>query len=192
MENAIKVGDFIEFDHKKHTFVGIVEGAHHKSKGGVVYAVTTAEGVRHEGVATREIHFTAPAFVQTKENKGDSSEKRLRAYDEMLHLAPAHLGDPFVLELCWEIAAEDESANAQASLSLSDFVALVDGALGDSPIELYRTFRLLTSEVGRVFFTKVKHGAFKVRAEKSVEAAKKELCSHDALHSGYESFCFAI
>ena len=68
--------------------------------------------------------------------------------DEMLQVldteAPA-LVDPEVLEICYEVAAEEEK-----ELGLQQIASLLDA--GSGPVDIYRTFRVLSCELGKVFF----------------------------------------
>ena len=72
--------------------------------------------------------------------------------DEMLQVldteAPA-LVDPEVLEICYEVAAEEEK-----ELGIKQIANLLDA--GSSPVDIYRTFRVLSCELGKVFFQKVR------------------------------------
>ena len=62
--------------------------------------------------------------------------------------APA-LVDPEVLEICYEVAAEEEK-----ELGIKQIANLLDA--GSSPVDIYRTFRVLSCELGKVFFQKVR------------------------------------
>ena len=62
--------------------------------------------------------------------------------------APA-LVDPEVLEICYEVAAEEEK-----ELGLQQIASLLDA--GSGPVDIYRTFRVLSCELGKVFFQKAK------------------------------------
>ena len=105
--------------------------------------------------------------------------------DEMLHVldteAPA-LVDPEVLEICYEVAAEEEK-----ELGIKQIANLLDA--GSSPVDIYRTFRVLSCELGKVFFQKAKgHTShFNARAKKTVEAAKRSLCGQHG--DEYGEFC---
>merc|ERR1712167_96271 len=96
-----------------------------KAKGGLRYEIKTSDGKLHAGVAPRDIHFSAPG---AKNN-----------LDEMLQVldteAPA-LVDPEVLEICYEVAAEEEK-----ELGTKQIAGLLD--FGSSPVDIYRTFRAL-------------------------------------------------
>ena len=60
---------------------------------------------------------------------------------------------------------------------------------GSSPVDIYRTFRVLSCELGKVFFQKAKgHTShFNARAKKTVEAAKRSLCGQHG--DEYGEFC---
>mmetsp|Transcript_9093 Transcript_9093/g.27237 ORF Transcript_9093/g.27237 Transcript_9093/m.27237 type:complete len:226 (-) Transcript_9093:71-748(-) len=178
--NALGKGSIVEFVHNKHTTLGVVTDHMVKSKGGLRYEITTADEKVHVGVAPRDIHFSAPPL---KGDKGDKPPlKRLPEFEHVLQTSATNLIDPETLEISWEIAAEEDKV-----LRTKDISKLTD--MGSSPVDIYRTFRVLSSELGHVFFkgAKGEAAAFKARAKKTVEAAKQSLCNN---HSDeYGEFC---
>ena len=169
--NAMSKGTVVEFDLNKHTTLGVIDGHKVKAKGGLRYEIKTSDGKLHAGIAPRDIHFSAPG---AKNN-----------LDEMLQVldteAPA-LVDPEVLEICYEVAAEEEK-----ELGLQQIASLLDA--GSGPVDIYRTFRVLSCELGKVFFQKAKGHTkhFNARAKKTVEAAKRSLCGQHG--DEYGEFC---
>lgn len=148
----------------------------HKAKGGLRYTVMTADAAVHEGVAPRDITFSS------KPNAADKGEiaARLSAFRDVRD-ADASV-DAEVLEIAWEISSEEENA-----LRLNAIAELLE--IGSSPVDLYRTFKIMSSELGRVFFKSAKGEAtkFNARANKAVQAAKQTLCSQ--ADGKYGDFC---
>ena len=153
-----------------------------KSKGGLRYSVMTADKALHEGVAPKDIHFTAAPLAPGKGVKSAPAE-RLKDFEEVLNQATPLLVDIEVLEIAWEMALEEDETFQIKALSklLNDESA--------SPVDLYRTFRVLSSELGRVFFKAAKgEGAkWNARTKKTVEAAKQSLCANT--EEDYSDFC---
>ena len=112
------------------TTLGVIDG--HKVKDQWMAwrwdEIKTADG---KDCPPRDIHFSAPG---AKNN-----------LDEMLQVldteAPA-LVDPEVLEICYEVAAEEEK-----ELGLQQIASLLDA--GSSPVDIYRTFRVLSASSAR-------------------------------------------
>jgi hypothetical protein len=132
----------------------------------------------HEGVAPRDITFSSKP---TAEAKGDKALKALEGFRHVRD-STAPLVDPEVLAICHEMVAEDAE-----EVRLKDVAALIDE--GSAPVDLYKTFRILSSQLGRVFFKAAKGSAakFKARAQKEVDAAKQTLCSQAG--DEYGDFC---
>mmetsp|Transcript_17810 Transcript_17810/g.54794 ORF Transcript_17810/g.54794 Transcript_17810/m.54794 type:complete len:214 (-) Transcript_17810:105-746(-) len=168
---ALAKGTVVEFVHNKHTMLGVVEDHMVKAKGGLRYEIKTADEKVHAGVAPKDINFSAAG-----------AKKQLAAKADVLDTAAPLLVDAELLELAYEVAAEDDQV-----LRVKDVAALLDA--GSDPVDLYRTFRVLSNELGKVFFAKAKGeaAAFKVRAKKTVEAAKQSLCGNAG--DDYADFC---
>lgn len=169
--HAMSSGTVVEFDLNKHTTLGIITSHMVKAKGGLRYEVETADHKVHAGVAPKDIHFSAAG-----------AKANLAEMIQVLDTSTYTLVDPEVMEICYEVAMEEEK-----SLPLKQIAS--DLEMGSSPVDLYRTFRVLSGELGKVFFQKAKgHTShFNARAAKTVEAAKRSLCGS---HSDeYPEFC---
>ena len=168
---ALGKGSVVEFVLNKHTVLGVIESHMVKAKGGLRYEIMTADEKVHAGIAPRDIHFSAAPLPPGK--GAPAPLKRLSEFSDVLDASAVKLMDPEVLEICYEMAADEDDSKV---FRVKDVAKLIDD--GTAPIDLYRTFRILTSELGRVFFKAAKGeaAAFKARARKSVEAAKVSLC----------------
>mmetsp|Transcript_6696 Transcript_6696/g.23988 ORF Transcript_6696/g.23988 Transcript_6696/m.23988 type:complete len:248 (-) Transcript_6696:43-786(-) len=179
----------VEFEYKSKILMGIVSDYSKKSKGGVMYDVLTSDDQLHPGVSPRAIIFSTPPLVPQKGIVTDP-RRRLAQYEAVRRLKPEQLGDPALLELCWELAADEEARE----FSVDDMTLLMDEEA--EPLQRYRTFRILTSELGRVFFTTLTHGSshvvsFKARAAKTVQAAKRALCDLHDDDGAFAAICLA-
>ena len=180
--NALGKGSIVEFEFNKHTCIGVVDAHMVKAKGGLRYDVVTADEKVHAGVAPKDIHFSAAPLPG---DKGDKSPmKRIKDFEDVLATSAARLVDPEVLEICYELAAEEDDGKV---FRVKEIAKLFDE--GTSPVDLYRTFRIMTSELGRVFFKSAKGeaAAFKAKAHKAVDAAKVTLCNTHG--DDYGEFC---
>ena len=73
----------------------------------------------------------------------------LAEYAAVMELEPSALGvEPELLEMAWELASETE----KKSYSPKFLMSLVDENFLKSQLDAYKAFRLLTSDVGRIFF----------------------------------------
>merc|ERR1711934_161904 len=107
----------------------------------------------------------------------------LAEYSRVMELEPTQLGvEPDVLEMAWELCAESGSTTFSPKAILS----LVDESLFQSSLDAYKAFRLLTSDLGKVFFKSLNDHEYKAKAAKSVQASKDQWCrSHEEL-----DYCF--
>ena len=92
--------------------------------------------------------------------------------------------DPELLEIAWEVCAE-QPANGR---SPQQILSLIDEKLCKTPIDQYRAFRLLSSDLGKIFFKALSGNAFKPKSSSSVRASKDLWC-HQPTHTTLE-YCF--
>ena len=75
--------------------------------------------------------------------------------------------------MAWELCAELE----KPSLSPSSVLSVIDEKLVQGGINKYKAFRLLTSDLGKVFFKALSGNMYKPKSGKSVLASKQNWCS---------------
>jgi hypothetical protein len=186
----IDIGSICEFHDQKHgsgkqvAVLGICESSAMKAKGGEVITLVDATGKRHT-VPGKSIHITLPP---TK-GKAKEPDEILAPYLEIAEKSSEALGvDPEMLELAWELCEGDEDAS---SFSPKDIITMVDEKLYQSAVDRYRAFRLLTSDLGKVFFKSISVNAFKPKSSTSVKTSKEQWC-HSPGHGDMwkQEFCF--
>jgi hypothetical protein len=179
------VGSVCEFDDGKHTdriLLGVVRGASSKAKGGTVYQLEDADGKTHS-VAGKSIHVVfAPSSGKEKD-----TAKLLADYLTVSTTAPTDLGiEPEVLEMAWELCSETEAKD----FSPKSILSVIDESLYKTSVDQYKAFRLLTSDLGKVFFKTLSGNRFKAKAEKAVAASKEQWCNQLAQGGGDDEWCF--
>ena len=184
----IDTGSIVEFHDPTHgagtkvPVLGIVQSTEHKSKGGTRVSILDATGKTHS-VMYKAIHITLPPF---KGKQDTPAEEILKEYESIQALESDSLGvDPELLELAWEVCAEDDKDAWTPKAIMSQ----IDETLIKSPLDAYRCFRLLTSDLGKVFFKALDaHNLkYKPKNAKSVKASKDNWCNSG--HSEAE-WCF--
>jgi len=172
-EVHINTNSIVEF-HDKHgagaapPLLGLVTGAEYKAKGGARIQIVDSSGAVHS-VKENSIHVDLGAY------KGKLVEPAavLNEYERVMQLDATELGvEVEDLELAWQLCAESGSPQFTSKAIIS----LVDDSKFKSSLDAYRAFRLLTSSLGKVFFKAVNGNEYKVKAEKSVSAAKEQFC----------------
>lgn len=125
-------------------------------------------------------------FSPSKKMKADTDPSEILAgYLEVAKAEPLELGvDPEMLEMAWELAAEQEAS----ALSASSILQVIDEKLCSGPLEKYRAYKLMTSDLGKVFFKTVGN-KYKAKAAKAVQASKQAFCAH-VTATKYQDFCF--
>jgi hypothetical protein len=170
----ISVGSICEFHDPKHgnanaqPVLGIVQSCELKAKGGSRVILTDAAGVKH-AVAEKALHIVLPP------SRGKATEPAdiLKDYADVLEHDPTELGiDPELLEMAWSECAESE----KAAFTPKSVVSIIDESLAKTPLDLYRAFRLVSSDLGKVFFKALGNNEFKAKGEKAVEASKQNWC----------------
>lgn len=164
----------VEFHDPKHgggaprPVLGIVKGVEYKAKGGARLQVIDASGAMH-AVAEKAIHVNLGGY------KGKLVEPSaiLADFEAVMALEQTALGvDPESLAMAWELAAEE----GRSSFSTKFLLSLVDDKFFKAQIDAYRAFRLLSSDLGKVFFKALGPNQWKVKAAKAVEASKQNWC----------------
>ena len=119
-------------------------------------------------------------FVCVCADKGKLVEPSdiLKEYQEVMEMDTMQLGVEIDdLEMAWELCAED----GKQSFRPKEIVSLVDDKFWKSSLDAYKAFRLLTSDLGKVFFKAVNANEYKAKAAKSVESSKQNWCgSHES------------
>jgi len=140
--------------------------------------IVDAAGGKH-AVKESSIHINLGAY------KGKLVEPHaiLADYSSVMDLEPTQLGiEPEVLEMAWELCEEAD----EPTFSPKTILSLVDDSLFKSSLDAYKAFRLLTSDLGRVFFKTVNENEYKAKPAKSVRASKDNYCrAHEEL-----DYCF--
>ena len=171
------VGSIVDFGDQ----LGIITEAEAKAKGGARYSVVTADEVVHS-VKGNAIKCTFSPDKSMKSWKEVGAEAVLAPFEQVHSLAPEKMGiEPEDLELAWEFLSEEESNE----FSARSIVKAIDEKLCKSSVDAYRAFRLLSSDLGHVFFKSLSGAKFKLKAAKAVQASKDAYCrQHDV------EFCF--
>jgi len=187
--SLIALGSICEFTADapgSFSILGVVSGAQAKAKGGAKYLLVDAHDKEYH-VAGRDIHIAlAPTARKSKDN---SPAAILAEYESIASQGPSQLGvDPELLEMAWEeVSSEDKNAE----LSPSTILGRVDASLTKGSLAQYKAFRVLTSDIGKIFFKALSHGRYKAKAAKSVRATKDTWCRAPlAAKADFEDFCF--
>jgi hypothetical protein len=183
-EIKINKDAIVEFHDPKHgsgaqrPVLGLVQGAEYKAKGGARIMIIDAQGGKH-AVKESNIHIN----LGTYKGKLVEPSAILDEYTKVMALEPTQLGvEPDVLEMAWELCAEAGTSTFSPKAILS----LVDEKLYKNSLDAYKAFRLLTSDLGKVFFKSLNGNEYKAKASKAVEASKMNWCrEHDEL-----DYCF--
>ena len=159
--------------------LGLVQGVEYKAKGGARIQIMDASGSVHT-VREQDIHINLGSY----KGKLQEPSEILAEYEAVMQTEPLKLGvEPELLEMAWELAAESE----QKTHSLKFLLSLVDENFIKSQVDRYKAFRLMTSDMGKIFFKSLNADEYKVKATKAVRASKENWCR--ALE-GEEDWCF--
>ena len=97
----------------------------------------------------------------------------LAEYQDVMKLEATELGvDPETLAMAWELCAE----SPKDVFSPRAILSLVDDSLFKSSIDAYKAFRLLTSDLGKVFFKAINDHEYKIKGDKAVQSSKENWC----------------
>jgi len=183
-EVQISTNSIVEFNDAKHgsgqqpAVLGLVKGVEYKAKGGARIQIMDASSAMHT-VPEKDIHINLGSY------KGKLVEPAeiLAEYAAVMELEPSALGvEPELLEMAWELASETE----KKSYSPKFLMSLVDENFLKSQLDAYKAFRLLTSDMGRIFFKSLNGNEYKAKAVKAVKASKENWCRS----AEEEEWCF--
>jgi len=184
-------GTIAEFDDGKHNraLLGIVLGSVAKAKGGGArYEVIDANNKVHS-VAQKSIHCTCGKAKPDAQGLYTDPADALKRFQQVADSRATELGvEPEMLELAWEMCQEKEGG----SFSPESIVATIDEKLCVGAVNKYKAFRLLTSDLGKVFFKPLGGNRFKAKASKAVQTSKEMWCrAVEEISSGGsgEEFC---
>jgi hypothetical protein len=180
-------GSIVEFDdgkHKDRALLGIIISAAAKAKGGARYSITDANQKTYT-VAGRSIHFVAPASKGKETDPAEILKDFIEvAAKDPVELVPSLGLDVTELELAWEVCAQD----ASNEFTTKSILGLVDDKIIKTPVDKYKAFRLLTSDLGRVFFKTLSADKYRAKAATAVAASKLNWCN--AFAEAQQEWCF--
>ena len=170
----IAVGSICEFHDPKHgngaakPVMGVVQSLEFKAKGGCRIILEDGFGSTHT-VAEKALHIILPP------SKGKDREPAaiLSEYLAVMEKEATDLGvDPELLELAWTECDELE----KAAFTPKAIMSMIDPAMCKSPVDVYKAFRVISSDLGKVFYKALGDGKFKPKATKAVQASKDNWC----------------
>jgi len=173
-EIQFNANSIVEFNGPKHgngaapPSLGIVKGVEYKAKGGARIQIMDVGGSMHT-VPEKDIHINLGVY------KGKLVEPAeiLDDYTKVMEMETGALGvDPELLEMAWELAAESDKKTVSPKFLMS----LVDENFLKTSVDKYKAFRLLTSDLGRIFFKSINENEYKAKAAKAVQASKENWC----------------
>lgn len=170
----LDMNSIVEFHDAKHggglpaPVLGLVRGVEYKAKGGARVQVVDSNGAMH-AVPEKAIHVNLGLYKGKLVEPSDI----LADFQAVMVLEPTALGvDPESLAMAWELAAEEGDGTCSTKFLLS----LVDDTFFKAQTDAYRAFRLLSSDLGKVFFKALGPNQWKLKAAKAVEASKQNWC----------------
>ena len=138
-----------------------------------------------------------PSDPKTK--PGTPAAEVLDAYLTVSGFAPTQLGiDLEMLELGWEMCAEAEASD---ELTQEAIMGEIDPSYLEDPVQRYKAFRLLTSDLGKIFFKQLHAGgahhdasaiSFRVKSAAAVADSKEMWCKAEEAGDtgGSADWCF--
>ena len=138
-----------------------------KAKGGARIVLADAQGSSHT-VAEKALHIVLPP----PKTKATEPAEILAEYEAEMAKDPTEFVDPELLELAWSVCAESE----KPSFTPKSIISEIDESLCKSQVDLYRAFRVMSSDLGKVFFKSLSANRFKPKAGKAVKASKENWC----------------
>ena len=174
----LDVGAIVEF-HDPHKMskmaplLGIVEAADtRKDK----VTLVDASGTRH-AVESKFIHISLGTYKGKLKEPSDI----LKEYTAIAAASPAELVQPELLEMAWELCADAD----EPSVSAKSILEQVDGSMYKTQLDVYRAYKLLTSDLGKVFFKTLSNVDYKAKTRASVQASKEHWCESHAQESDF-------
>ena len=114
---------------------------------------------------------------------------QLKEYISVAEKDPTELGvDDETIELAWQVVSSEE----RVSYSPKHIMGEIDEQLFKGPLEQYKAFRLLTSDLGKVFFKALGNNKYKPKAAKAVAASKDNWCREVSEGTSSADWCFAF
>jgi len=180
-------GSICEFeDGKQRPQLGVILSVDVQAKkGGAVYQVVDAKDQKH-AVLSKSLHVVYPADPKTK--PGTPPAEVLDKFLTVACFTPLQLGvDLEIVELGWEVCAADEAAELSQAAIMNE----IDPSYLEGSVQRYKAFRLLTSDIGKIFFKQLHAGgahhdasaiSFRVKSAASVATAKEAWC--EAVEAG--------
>jgi len=181
---SIAAGSIVEF-HDNYggevvPILGIVDSCEHKAKGGIRVMIMDAAGKMHS-VTQKALHIVLPP---AKSKKAEPAEV-LKDYAAVMEETSAEeLVEPELLELAWSVCAED----SREAFTPNAILSIIDDSMCKTPLDAYKAFRLITSDLGKVFFKGLGDNTYKAKVLKAVDTSKANWCrvpDHQA-----RDFCF--
>merc|ERR1712166_315336 len=93
------------------------------------------------------------------------------------------MGDPGDLEMAWELVSDED----KASFTPKFLTSLIDDTFSKAQTDTYRAFRLLQSDMGKIFFRTLGPNEYKAKAAKAVQSSKENWCRS---LEGEQEWCF--
>merc|ERR1712166_547101 len=87
------------------------------------------------------------------------------------------------LEMAWELASDED----KASFTPKFLTSLIDDTFSKAQTDTYRAFRLLQSDMGKIFFKTLGPNEYKAKAAKAVQSSKENWCRS---LEGEQEWCF--
>ena len=174
----LDVGAIVEF-HDPHKMskmaplLGIVEAADTRKDR---VTLVDASGTRH-AVESRFIHISLGTYKGKLKEPSDI----LKEYTAIAAANPAELVQPELLEMAWELCAEAD----EPSVSAKSILEQIDESLYKTQLDVYRAYKLLTSDLGKVFFKTLSNVDYKAKTRASVQASKEHWCESHAKESDF-------
>lgn len=179
-------GTLVEFTEKSRVHVGRIIFCEFKAGGGARYDTEDLDG-KHYSIADKAVTYATPApSSQSAANKLLMGLSHAQAASEQELRTELDISSD-LLEMAWEeaIDLDDHTLTPKSLLQLVHSETV-------SALQSYQAWRLLRQETGHVFFRELKQDgrvvAFKAKARKGVDAAKRAFCDH---HDDDE-LCFAV
>jgi len=195
---TFSTGSICEFeDGKQRPHLGVVLSVEvGAKKGGAVYEVADAKDKKHK-VYAKSLHAIYPSDPMTK--SGTPPAEVLDDYLNVAGCTPTQLGVELeMLELGWEVCAEDEASD---ELSQAAIMGEIDPSYLENPIQQYKAYRLLTSDLGKIFFKQLHAGgahhdasaiSFRAKSAAAVADSKEAWCKAEEAGEtgGGADWCF--
>jgi len=173
-EINIAMNSIVEFQDPKQAngaaaaVLGLVRGVEYKAKGGARIQLVDASGATHS-IAEKHVHINLGSYKGKLEEVADI----LKEFTAIMATEPTDLGvDPGDLEMAWELASDE----GKASFSPKFLLSLGDDTFSKAQTDTYRAFRLLQSDMGKIFFKTLGPNEYKAKAAKAVQSSKENWC----------------